>query len=54
MALEFKDYLFSSHGTDYGYSYVLPKNVRVVLPCTRTVVSADDYVDSKLWSSFYG
>ena len=52
MALEFKDYLFSSHGTDYGYSYVLPKNVRVVLPCTRTVVSADDYVDSKLWSSF--
>lgn len=52
MALEFKDYLFSSHGTDLGYSYVLPKNVRVVLPCTRTCVSADDYVDSKLWSSF--
>ena len=50
--MEFKDYLFSSHGADLGFSYVLPKNVRVILPCLRGRVSADDVTDSKLWSSF--
>ena len=50
--MEFNDYLFSSHGVDLGFSYVLPKNVRVILPCMRTSVSANDETDSKLWSSF--
>ena len=50
--MEFKDYLFSSHGADLGFSYVLPKNVRVILPCLRDSVSADVETDSKLWSAF--